>query len=235
MRPETTSFLFVVNELAANDDPESSSWRQVYPRMVNGHWNPPQQAAGFFAQQPGDVYRWSNGTVTLATDYNWEPRVVVDENNTPYANGTVYGPRNYTQPSYYRAATVFYCNHFDRFLATVGDAGTRDINNETDVIYSWQPLTFFHNDNISYINFAGDQELVICRSASWIDQLLPKAYRCNNHSGPTQGSLAGLLPLIIALIAFSCNRSELRNVLTQDRAWRNRNWRPHQRRSGRKS
>jgi hypothetical protein len=73
------------------------------------------------------------------------------------------------------------------------------------------------------------------REASWIEQLLPNTYRRHTKEGPANGGLAGLLPIVIALIAFSCrNRYNLYRVLIDDRSWRGHRWVPHQRETGRK-
>ena len=99
----------------------------------------------------------------------------------------------------------------------------------------WQPLSFFHDHDISYVDHAGDQEYLAVRNAVWIEQLLPRVYRRHSQGGPAHGGLAGLLPIIIALVAFSCtNITELYGILVQDRAWSGHRWRPHDRQSGRK-
>ncbi|KAL3423176.1 hypothetical protein PVAG01_04923 [Phlyctema vagabunda] len=225
------SFLFIVNELPTNDNPDIPG--HVQQNRVNGRWRPPTEPAGFNEQVAGCVYRWSNGIVSIAVGYEWEPRAV---GNPPYANGVVIrsgsGGR---QPELFRAATVFYCNHFDNFFATVGDAATRNMS-DGDPTEDWHPLTFWHGRNtVSYVDHAGDQAHVAVGQASWIQQLLPCAYRNHDSDGPTPGGLAGLLPLLIALVAFSCNtRADLWDVLITRQSWRDRSWVPHPLESGRK-
>jgi hypothetical protein len=227
------SFLFVVNGLPTNDNyPETAG--SVPPRTVHGRWHPPDVARGFFAQDPGQVYRWQNGVVTAAPAYLWSAQQV----GPPYANGTIYAnsTTGIVWPPCHRAATVFYCNNFDMFFTARGDASARDISApQTEPEDTWQPLSFLHENNISYVDHAGDQEYVAVRQASWIEQLLPNTYRRQTRDGPANGGLAGLLPIIIALIAFSCrNREDLRRVLINDRSWRGHRWIPHQRETGRK-
>lgn len=153
-----------------------------------------------------------------------------------YANGRIYAydsSGSAVWPDYYKAATVFYCNHFDKFFTTQGDATTRDIAT-CDPEYGWQPLSFFHENNISYVDHAGDNQYLAIRAASWIEQLLPNTYRLHHTNGPTYGGLSGLLPIIIALVAFSCSRRDFNAVLINDRAWRGHHWMPHPRPTGRK-
>ncbi|KAN0099623.1 hypothetical protein V8E51_013398 [Hyaloscypha variabilis] len=233
--PPTTSFLFIVNELPTNDNPETPG--SIPARYVNQRWHPPNTIRGFFAQVPGHVYRWNNGIVSLADGYNWTARPVQGHGGAPLANGTICRLDSYGQtiwPEYFRAATVFYCNHFDNFFTTRGDAGTREMAASADAGDWWQPLSFFHDHDISYVDHAGDQEFLAVRTATWIEQLLPRVYRRHQHGGPAHGGLAGLLPIIIALVAFSCtNITELYRVLIDDRSWSGHRWRPHERESGR--
>jgi hypothetical protein len=230
--PVTTSFLFIVTELPTNDDPDTPN--SVPPRYVSQRWHPPITMRGFFDQQPGRVYRWNDGVVSLAEGYEWTSRPI---GTPPYANGTIFAmdPDGETiWPEYFRAATVFYCNHFDKFFTTRGDAGTREIAVSVDAGDWWQPLTFFHDHDISYVDHAGDQEYLAVRNAPWIEQLLPREYRRPHHGGPADGGLAGLLPIVIALVAFSCaDAHELHRILIRERAWSGHRWRPHQRGTGR--
>jgi hypothetical protein len=224
------SFLFIVNELPTNDDPDDRG--SISPRRVHGRWHPPEWAQGFLAQRPGNVYRWTDGNITLASNYAWDPRPV-----DGYANGAIWATTttdDIVWPRYYRAATVFYCNNFDKFFTTQGDASTRDIAT-ADPEYQWQPLTFLHQNNNSHVEYAGDQEHLAVTEASWINQLMPNVYRRDESiEGPNFGGLSGILSIVIALVAFSCRAQDLDNVLRTQRAWRGRRWVPHNRRSGRK-
>ncbi|TVY34525.1 hypothetical protein LOCC1_G007808, partial [Lachnellula occidentalis] len=222
------SFLFIVNELPTNDDPEFPG--SVEARLVNGRWLPPEVMAGYSPQTPGHVYRWFNGVVSLAEGYQWVARPIgnpVPAQGTIFANGTQ-GP---VWPTYYSAATVFFCNPFDQFFTARGDASTRDMSSPEDW---WQPLGFRHDNSISRADHAGDYEHLAVRSASWINQLVPSAYRRQSNHGSNQGGLGGLLPIVIALIAFSCtDHDELYRVLIHDRAWAGNVWTPHERNTGR--
>jgi len=225
------SFLFTVNELPTNDDPEVAN--SVPPRQINQRWHPPVVARGFFPPVPGDVYRWDNGTVSLAEDYYWYAQEMGDP---AYASGTILPYNEITgEPVYYRAATVFYCNRFDKFFTAQGDVSTRDIYycGPED---GWLPLIFTHSNNTTHVEHMGDQDHTAVRDASWIGSLLPLTYRRGrSHTGPAQGGLSGTISIIVALIAFSCTAQDLRYVLLNHRAWRGHRWVPHDRPSGSES
>ncbi|KAG9240437.1 hypothetical protein BJ878DRAFT_292198 [Calycina marina] len=224
------SFLFIVNELPTNDDPGTEG--SVEPRQVHQRWLPPESARGFFAQEPGCVYRWDNGIVSRAYGYNWH--------NDPQSchSGSIYAinpqTQNYVSPLYYRSATTFFCNRSDKFFTTRGHAGLKEIRylGPED---GWTPLTFTHENGISYVGQGYEHQHTAVRRASWIDSLLPKSYRCEeNGPASNEGGLSGLLEIIIALVAFSCSARDLNNVLLHDNAWRGHDWRPHGRQHGRK-
>jgi len=228
------SFLFIVNDLITNDSPERDG--SVPQRLIHGRWHPPQVIQGFFEQQPGFVYRWKDGVITFADGYTWTNTQTIG--SPPYANGRIWATASTgatVWPEYYRAATVFYCNRFDKFFTTRGDAGTKNMANLGPEDW-WQPLTFFHgSNNISYVDHAGDEEHAAVRKASWIEELLPNAYRREDRHGLESGGLSGLLPIVIALVAFSCRKGDFDRVLRTDRAWRGHRWVPHGRESGRES
>jgi hypothetical protein len=214
-----------VNGLRTNDDPDVSG--SVLAKQVNGRWRPPEVVNGFFPPDSGFVYRWKDGVVTNAEGYYWYPQ---PQGN--YANGTIYNENHSTPADYYRAATVFYCNRFDLFFTAQGDASTRNIET-AEPEFGWQPLTFHHDGRISRVTHAGDQEHLAVRAADWINQLLPNNYRRDSEAGITSGGLGGLLPILIALIAFSCDsRDSLHKALIHDRAWRGNRWVRHSRPSG---
>ena len=217
------SFLFIVNELHTDDDPETGS---VFPKQVNQRWRPPVVARGFYPQVPGYVYRWDNGIVSYAQDSVWDD-----------THGAIYAPDHngdIVWPDLYRSATVFYCNRFDKFYTAQGDVTSRDIKDcgpEDD----WHPLTFNHHRGNAYADHAGDQEYVTAKKATWIGQVLPKEYRSEREStGTNRGGLSGLLPIIISLIAFSAGPDYLYDILVHQQAWRNRRWKKHSQEHGSK-
>ncbi|RDW95152.1 hypothetical protein BP5796_00915 [Coleophoma crateriformis] len=237
--PETsqlrTSFLFIVNELETNDNPEDTG--SVAPHIVNGRWMPPKQARGFKRPVVGDVYRWKDGVISGAEGYSWSDEPQVDSNHDYFAQGKVIHSNfpAHKQPKYYRGLTVFYCNDIDKFFAACDDVSIRSIETSHDPIqYGWHPLSFVHctRRNISYAVQAGDRDTVIPRYASWIDQVIPNAYRPHD-SGPNEGGLSGYLPLVVALVAFSCTSHDLSYVLLQEQCWQNYTWREHQHEPGR--
>lgn len=220
--------MFICNELPTNDNPEHQG--SIQARYVDGRWRPPREVRGFFQQAPGWVYRWSDGVVSFASDYAWSSRNTIPGT----ADGRIYNASMDVFPEYYRAATVFYCNRFDLFFTTRGDASTKNMD-QADIEDDWYPLTFSHDHHITRLEHAGDQHHLDVRAASWIDQLLPNNYRRSSPSHDTvHKGLGGVLPIAVSLVAFSCEtRDELHRVLMEDMAWNGRTWRPHSRPSGR--
>lgn len=148
------SFLFVVNELPINDD-ISSNGRQ--PRVDDyGRWLPPIYSNGFWAQQPGRVYRWTDGNITPATGY--------------YYNGGGWTPNNYPLTEH-RTTTMFFCNRWTGHLTANGDASIRDIYNPMDPNSKWWPLTFRWDGTLSRVEEVGDQLYLAGSGARWISQL----------------------------------------------------------------
>jgi hypothetical protein len=177
------------------------------------------------------VYRWFDGRVSRADEYYWD---IGQVGNPVDADGSI---RRIDFPLYpvtcFRAATVFYCNRFDHFFTARGDATVRNIE-DCGPEDGWHPLTFYHDGRISRADHAGDHQHTKVRSADWINQLLPNNYRALS-SNTTSGGLAGLLPLVISLVAFSCsNPGELDEILIRDRAWRDHRWHGHNKETGRK-
>jgi len=218
-----TSFLFIVNELCTNDDPETGN---VFPNQVDQRWRPPVVAEGFYQPEAGDVYRWHNGTVSLAPEFVWTPE-----------HKTIWGYDAYESvvyPDVYREATVFFCNRFDKFFTARGDATAYNIN-EMGPEDDWHPLAFRHYQGNALADHVGEEQYVTARKASWISQVIPSSYRAEYETA-SGGGLSGLLPIVISLIAFSttANRGNLRDILLTQRAWRNRQWKGHSRDHGRR-
>ena len=166
------------------------------------------------------MFRWKGGEVIEAPGYIWTAQPI---GNPPYANGAIYvnTETGVIWPQYYRAATVFYTNHFSKFLTVRGDANMGNMSMSDWEPDHWQRLAFDHgHNNLSLVQHAAEHDFLAVREASWIEQLLPRTYRRKDYSGRASGRRsAGLLPIIIALVAFSCTgRRELRRILIEDRA-----------------
>jgi len=243
------SFIFIINELPTNDNPDVPGG--LHPRLDEHHrWLPPNVAVGFQAQKPGRAYRWTGGVVQEATEYRWYEGWI---EGPPPANGTLVTQDN-NMLACYKTATVFFCNQFNNFMTTPGDASARNIV-DADPEESWHPLTFLHetceDGYISQVEHGGDQQYLAAPGGSLVNQLLPQAYdyphipetydyqQGDGDQGyecpPNSKGLAGNLAILIALVAFSCRNSrDLRGALTADHAWHNRRWDPHNRPSGRR-
>lgn len=199
------SFLFCVNELHLNEDPDNGG---IAPRAnENGRWVPPIYRTGFSPQTPGRMFRWADGHITDAgNDYRW------------------YGGDGFTYPNYqrlqqYRSTTLFWCNEFTQFQMMEADATTFDIATSAFPNNRWYPLTFRHDGTLSRVAASLEEQYLAGRDGAWINQLGLQTYQ-HRRNGPTNG-LAGNLATIVALIAFSCNDGDaLYNALIHEVAWR---------------
>ena len=232
--PVFPSFLFCVNGLPTNDNPEFEGAIDMRFSEV-GRWIPPNVPEGFKPSKRGDVYLWRNGTVTAAEGYEWRSDIANDI--TP--DGTICksaGHGNYMLPEFHSAATVFYCNDWDQFYVSRGYANKRDMTSVfCDPEDDWRVLSFIPNNitRVSCVQLTGEERLSI-PSEDWLLQLIPgEAYQARADEVTGQG-LSGLLSLLVALAAFSCkDRSAFRDILLQDRCWKNYRWRRHNRSHGR--
>ncbi|PVH77892.1 hypothetical protein DL98DRAFT_517042 [Cadophora sp. DSE1049] len=214
--PPPVSFLFVVNGITLNEDPRDNG---VLPRVDDyGRWLPPAYAAGFGPQNRGTVFRWSNGDISIATGYRWDDGY----GRTP--NGDTL--------EIYKATTMFWCNPFYHFMVATGDATTRDIA-DTVPEDTWYAINFHHEDTLSRLDYVGDQYLA-GKDRSFIAQLGLGAYQQQDEDAPKSGGIAGNLAMLIGLVAFSCKRRDLDQVLVGDRAWHGYRWHGHGRSHGRK-
>jgi len=191
---EGLSFIFIVNHLAANEDPSAGG---ILPRDVEGRWVPPVFARGFYCQEAGRVYRWNNGQVSRLDNYTWRHGHIDAEGGNEAANGTVLDPNRYPL-THYRAATVFYANPFIKFRTTPGDASARDLHQNGEI---WHHLRFHHvGPNISLVDHAGTEDYLAGRSSAcpWHKQLIPQAYECHQTQIQERRFLHAAFPLSIS-------------------------------------
>jgi hypothetical protein len=222
MQPKTTwpviSFLFTINNLPLNEDPSNGG---VAPRTdeESGRWVPPLYRVGFGSQTNAalPLYRWQNGIVSPATGFQ-------------VYNGEWWGPSRTSAAALYRTSTVFYCQPFDRFLATEGDASARDMGTSDFPDNRWYTLNFQHHETLSRIDLVGPEMYLAGNGPRFIEQLGIDAWCNPDPKAPPSGGLAGNLSLLIALITFSCTSQDLTEVLQT--SWRNYEWRGHNYRSG---
>lgn len=212
----STSFLFSINELPINDDPNQGG---RVPRVnENGRWVPPIYSNGFWPQVPGHMFRWKDGVITWAEGYQWY-------------NGGGWGPGSIPLTPY-RTTSMFWCNEWTQFLTANGDVTTRDIATALFPDNRWYPLSFDHNDALSRVDSAFEHQHLAGTGDNWIGPLGLRSYSNNNRHAPQSTGLAGNLSTVIGLIAFSCRADELVAVLLNDRAWRRNEWRGHGREHG---
>jgi len=211
------SFLFLVNELPINDDPDNGG---VIPRTDEwGKWLPPLYSDGFGNQRPGTIFRWQNGVVTLAEGCQWW-------------NDKGWSPKNIPLVPY-RITTMFFCNPWIQYLTASGDASTRNIEGSDFPDGCWWPLTFEHDrKGLSRVNEGGEHASLAGTGASWIKDLGLDTYKDRHRHAPKAAGLSGNLPTIIALMALTCQEGEFPDVLVNQRAWRDFRWKGHDREDG---
>jgi hypothetical protein len=215
--PPPTSFLFIVNGLPLNEDIDNGG---VAPRTDSyARWLPPLYQAAFGAKSQGTVFRWSNGVISAPAGYQW-------------VDGYAYAP-NGGALNYYRSITMFYCNPWDQYLVADGDASTRDIETAPYPGDRWYPINFRHDNGLSRVELAGGEQYLAGNGATFIDHLGLLSYQNQDSAAPPSGGLAGNLAILIALVAFSCRSSHLRDALIRDRAWHRYRWNGHNHASGR--
>lgn len=202
------SFLFSVSELPINDNPADGGTEPITDRY--GHWEPPVTRNGFQEPLPGKLYRYHEGTVSLA----------------PWSEGV-------DNLRIYRKQTIFWCNGFLQFLTVPYDASQYDVRKREP--HRWLALQFRHSRNLSRIDEYGPEKHLACRGSQWITDLGLGAYvDLHLDDASTQpGGLSGNLAILIGLIAFSCPSRDLETVLLQDRAWHGFGWHGHSRGNGR--
>ncbi|CAD6449849.1 26083eac-cb91-4279-aedc-91a5ad3fd6eb [Sclerotinia trifoliorum] len=212
-----TSFLFNVNELHVNQEPDNGG---IPPRAnENGRWVPPIYRAGFASQTSGRVFRWADGYITDAGgNYHW-----FDGDGWNYPNNEIL--------HHYRSTSLFWCNEFTQFQMMEADATTIDIATSDFPNNRWYPLTFQHDGSLSRVSASLEEQYLAGREGAWIDQLGLQAYR-HHRNRPTNG-LAGNLATIVALLAFSCTDDHmLYSALVNYATWR-RQWGNHDAQHGR--
>lgn len=212
------SFLFVINKLPLNEDPSSGGLAPLANQ--DGLWVPPLQSAGFAPQVPGQMYRWTNGAVTQASSYRWYQG---------YGRGP--GDSPLTQ---YHCATVFYCNTFANYYIANFDTTARDISTGGFGENRWYPLRFRNDGVLSRIDTWSNEPYLAGPGGSWVSALGLDPYKCTNSDMPRCAGLSGDLAVLIALVAFSCKRERLGNILAPDGAWREYRWIGHRHSHGRK-
>ncbi|KAK4226050.1 hypothetical protein QBC38DRAFT_529693 [Podospora fimiseda] len=242
----TTSFLFIVNELQINLEPNRAAGSD--PSVPRDQWTntmPPQLATAYTSETIGTVFRYTNGIITPAQNYAWyrpvwnrtPGRIVRLDPNTNTINGYPIPYDNQWGPS---TQTIFSCSpHLPIIVsetdATLGTAFMRrycpcDRHYEGNYI-PWNVLHFEPGGEgsscpgVSFVNAtAAGYTFVMGKDPSWMPSLVPMSYR-NSRSGeiPESRGLSGQLPTVIGLMAFQGQPEHVDNVFLNGK-WHENRW-----------
>ncbi|KAL7801522.1 hypothetical protein V8C43DRAFT_136988 [Trichoderma afarasin] len=210
LHPDPRSFLFVINELEVKKDDtyhEGDSW---YNRI------PPSIPNGYGGETLGRVMRYHNGRVTVAPGYRWH-REGMNETTGWWPAGGVLVCNPDESPMYtedgmlqyaalYKQLAVFSCNPFLPVVVVNGDPLSAES-------LARSPLQFHHPLHQEGISHAvhpesimqyglGPRKYVAGANPSWMPSLVPTIYSNPYNAVPSTG-LAGELPIILGLMAFS--------------------------------
>lgn len=186
---------------------------------------PPTEPRGFTGEIPSYVMRYHNGQVTAAHGYGWwrgefdgavwSPGVICmvgADGNPVYTDE---GQPQYCQK--YKELAVYSCNPLLPIVVDNGDP----LSSSTALDRS--PLLFFHPPSQPGVSQAVhpdspmEQGPTPCKyvagaSPSWIPSLVPRTYR-NPYTAVASVGLAGELPIILGLMAFSEHSSVTQTFL----------------------
>jgi hypothetical protein len=218
--PHSKSFLFGVKELHINDDPIEGG---VPDRKdFGGYWVPPIYKEGLYPPAQAQLYRWTEGgTISAASDCR--------------RYGTLWLSGEMTPLTAYKSVTLFWCNPFVQFRIAMGDASTYDIATSAPPHNRWWPLSFRHDGAISRVDI-GKEMLLTTEDSAWVTDFQLTSHA--NHNAEKNMGIAGLagdLPILVGLIAFTCQEKDFDYTLLIDRAWHGYKWRGHARDHGRES
>ncbi|KAF3077360.1 hypothetical protein CFAM422_000368 [Trichoderma lentiforme] len=238
LHPDPRSFLFVINELKVTKDDnynEGDDWFNHIPR---------KNSSGYEGETPGRVMRYHNGEVREARGYGWY-RDDFNEPAWPAGGVLMYNPDTEDgTPQYvavYKQLSVFSCGPFLPIVVINGDPLTADPDPLSNDSPSRMPLMFHHPSHQRGISHAvhpessmqpgpGPRKYVAGANPSWMPSLVPTIYSNPYNPDPSNG-LAGELPIILGLMAFSeskdvegaLDRTFLGDGVHRGK-WRDRQW-----------
>ncbi|KAK3402680.1 hypothetical protein B0T20DRAFT_5108 [Sordaria brevicollis] len=221
------SFLFAVNEFtfryAENSPTPRDQWNNILP---------PATAAEYGSSDNVPVYRYTDGSITLAEGYHWW-------RSGPGQPGGIYRYDAWNnlmgQAMDYTVHSIVSCSESPclPFLVTEGDASIsnscthltschcQELPGENELI-RWRLLHFDHIDGVSRANalYFG-HPYVAGRKPSWMPALVPKAFE--NPRGPQIQSrgLSGDVSIVIGLMAFHSDPGNPQQVFENGWWWQN--------------
>lgn len=200
---------------------------------------PPTEPRGFAGEIPSYVMRYHNGQVTAARGYGWwrgefdgaawPPGIICmvgADGNPVYTDE---GQLQYCQR--YKELAVYSCNPLLPIVVDNGDPLS------STAALDRSPLLFFHPPSQTGVSQAVHPDspmsqgpapckYVAGASPSWISSLVPRTYR-NPYTAVASVGLAGELPIVLGLMAFSEHSSVTQTFLGDGAAhgrWRGGFW-----------
>ena len=198
--PSQFSFLFQVSELRAD-----YSYHMPRTDGPPGNWLPPNAREDFRIRY-GSIYRWVDGSVDAVYPAGKTPTDI----------------RNIGIEEYF-TASAFIQQQTEKVLAVPFNVAESNFMSSP---HDWRTIGFHHlnPDNPransaalasygglrikSFLDFTGEERLAASGSKAWVGEFLPAVYDYQspapNAPIPVSAGLCGKLPLILALLAFSC-------------------------------
>ncbi|RFU76168.1 hypothetical protein TARUN_6073 [Trichoderma arundinaceum] len=223
---DQTSFLFVVNKLCVKFDENLTNGDCWYNRI------PPTEPSGYEREIPSRVMRYENGQVTEAFGDRWAREGPQGGTWPPGRVCATDAHGRECHPTMYKQMAVFSCNPLLPIVVVNGDP----LSAAEKLARS--PLLFFHPPSQPGVSQAVHPDSLMdhgppeCKyvagaSPSWIPSLVPETYRNPHNVVPSVG-LAGELPIVLGLMAFSLpTEGEAEESVTRtflSGLWQNGQW-----------
>lgn len=229
------SFLFTVFEFELVEP-------QFYDVDCWGNALPPTSREAYVSKRSSDVFRYENGDVTHVREFRWIRRSLGEPGYIYYLDDSGNPCYDFGCAEPYKTYSVFACNPHLPIIYVNDDVSlgytSYRLSGESDGPV-WSLLSFSgHADptyeGVSFIrsNIAPGRPYVCGRKPSWMPGLVPETFaNVVNNSPPPSKGLAGELPVILGLMAFS-DKGKTKEIFAGNGSsrrpcWRSRKWHGH--------